>query len=43
MVFFRLAAIHCVRLAGKNADLDVFYPTTLLITGFDILFSGLRA
>src|SRR5947208_10258764 len=23
---------------GKTRDLDVFYPTTLLITGFDILF-----
>ena len=38
MVFFRPAAIYRFWLAGKNARPRVFYPTTLLITGFDILF-----
>ena len=36
--FSPACAIHRFWLAGKDARLDVFYPTTLLITGFDILF-----
>ena len=27
----------------ETRDLEVFYPTSLLITGFDICFSGWRA
>ena len=26
---------------GKTEELDTFYPTSVLITGFDIIFSGL--
>src|SRR6266478_9343800 len=38
MVFFRTAAVHDSRLAGKDARSGDFYPTTLLITAYEILF-----
>ena len=41
---FRQRSGHFQRLAGQNQpdDLKKFYPTSVLVTAFDILFSGLR-
>jgi valyl-tRNA synthetase len=33
-----LAAVYHAGLAGKDRDQEVFYPTTLLITAYEILF-----
>ena len=38
LVLFRPFAVHNSRLAGKTRDQQVFYPTTLLITAYEILF-----
>ena len=38
MVLLRIMAILHFRLAGKTPELEYFYPTDVLVTGYDIIF-----